>query len=548
MPIENTKNYSDQNGYVYSRNNNNPKLKNLYFRCKNSEGIHLCRARAIATNKNLKHVKLTCAHSHLPGEDVLEKTKFDGALDSIIESNKFMPTRELYFKARENVPTDKVRFVPLRKSYGSFIQRRKQKYKPKNPKTVEEFQLLINSDKFKDRYCMDQRNNTFYRGVWTDKNGNKMIAFVSETGLEFLKTLEKIELLMDGTFKVLPRHIKFCQFYVISFMYEERNYPFAFIFMEKRDTEAYNTLFEKLIAMMTPECALNVIICMSDYEAAVRKMCKKHFPNARISGCFFHYVKAINKCARRFGLSKDVQYQQAIREVCALALLPNDFNGLNFVSIGFDIIVKKTINSAKWTRFKNYWLRQWLPANISVFGLRNRTDNFSETFNRSFNLLNGKPHQNIWVVLKNLKQIEMDKVDELEKHKEGKMFRTRTSKITKNLNEKIREATNRFIETKNVQRFLDNITRDEQIQKACSQIHLLDDADDDVTGDIENQEIIPNDFDENNNFPIIQQPVMNSRKRSAVDTGKNVKKALVTRKGNEKIALFRRARNPNSKK
>lgn len=86
-------------------------------------------------------------------------------------------------------------------------------------------------------------------------------------------------------------------------MYQGRCYPFAFFFMEKRDAVAYDLLFEKLIEMMGPENAQKVTLCMSDYESAVRKMLKIHFPNARIVGCFFHYVKAINKQARRFGLS-----------------------------------------------------------------------------------------------------------------------------------------------------------------------------------------------------------------------------------------------------
>lgn len=532
--IENTMNFSDEKGYVYSLNNYKPEMKNLYFRCKNSSGVHMCTARAKAKDRNFKQSILTSPHTHLPDENVLQKTKFDGILDEMIESNKFMPTRELYFKAREKVPADKVQHIPLRSSYGPYIHRRKKEFIPKIPKTIDELEELINSEQFKSQYTLDERNQTFYRGVWTDKNGNKMVAFISECGIQCLKELEVIELLMDGTFKVLPRHIQFCQLYIMSFMYEERCYPFAFVFMEKRNADAYDLLFQKLVEMITPECAAKVLICMSDYERAVRAMCRKHFPNARIGGCYFHYVKAINKRARKFGLSKDAQFQQPIREVCALALLPNDF-----ILKGFESILEKTPESSKWVRFGKYWRRTWLNANISVYGLKNRTDNFSEAFNRSFNLLNGKPHQNIWIVLKNLKQMEMDKTDQLLKHRQGKMFRKRPDKIAEKLNEKIRLATSRFEETENVVRFLENITQDEDFQRACAQNHLLEDSADDGQDDIENEEFIANDFDANANFQRKLKPTINRKRKAAEDTDNaNIKPPKVMKK-NERISLFR---------
>lgn len=509
-------------------------MKSYYFRCKHSGGSIECPARVVAKNKNLKKAKLTIKHkNHLPEKTVLSKTKFDKKLNAICETNKFMSTRELYFLAREEVHNDEVPFIPLRSSYGSFIHRRKISYKPKAPKTIEEFETLINDEKFKNRYCFDQRNLTFYRGVWTDKNGHKMVVFVSETGLECLKKLKMIEFLMDGTFKVLPRHIKFCQLYIISFAFEDQCYPFAFVFMEKRDTEAYDTLFENLISMMGQECADEVVICMSDYEAAVRKMVRKHFLNARLSGCYFHYVKAVNKQARRFGLAKQVQFQQPIRELTALALLPQDY-----VTEGFDLIDNRIEESAQWIRFKSYWQRQWLPANISVYGLKNRSDNFSESFNRSFNLLNGKPHQNIWIVLKNLKRMEMDKADQLLKHHPGKMMKKATNRISENLNKKIDEATNRFNETGDVHRFLQNISQDDQIQKACKQSHLLEDDEDDA----DNEELfIPNDFNENAIFKKIEKPQL--KRKSESNENKGIKKPRNERKERvdtkEKIALFR---------
>lgn len=139
-----------------------------------------------------------------------------------------------------------------------------------------------------------------------------------------------IHMLMDGTFKVLPRHIKFRQLYIISIIFEERCYPLAFILMQKNTYYSYNLIFRKL-KLLFASCEISNF--MTDYEAATRKALKRQFPNARISGCYFHYVKAINKASRRFGLSKDSKYETAIQKISALALLPNEF-----ISKGFQIV------------------------------------------------------------------------------------------------------------------------------------------------------------------------------------------------------------------
>lgn len=134
------------------------------------------------------------------------------------------------------------------------------------------------------RYTFDSRNKTFYRGIWKTKNNISMIVFLSESAMEELQKLDMIEIMMDGTFRILPRHMKFSQLYIMSFTYKERAYPFGFIFMEKRDTKSYDCLFSNLIRLWNVNVAFKVLKIMTDYERAVRNSVRKHFPNARISG------------------------------------------------------------------------------------------------------------------------------------------------------------------------------------------------------------------------------------------------------------------------
>lgn len=73
---------------------------------------------------------------------------------------------------------------------------------------------------------------------------------------------------------------------------------------------------------------MNVVQCMSDYEAATRKAITQQFPSVRLSRCYFHYVQAIMRAAKRFGLRKRLDsdnFKEAVNKVAALALLPNQF-------------------------------------------------------------------------------------------------------------------------------------------------------------------------------------------------------------------------------
>lgn len=164
-------------------------------------------------------------------------------------------------------------------------------------------------------------------------------------------------------------------------------------------------------------------------------------------------MKAIKKAAKKFGLAKDERFLRPILQASCIALLPN-----NHIKEGFECVKKQISDSTRWDRFCKYWDRQWTTANISVYGLRHRTDNFSETLNRSTNLLSGKPHQHIWHVIRTLKKVETEKSDELLKHVDGKMFKTKKNQKMIDLNQKFLDAMLKFEETEDVATFLKNVT------------------------------------------------------------------------------------------
>lgn len=509
--IDDSENYYDEKGFLYSRNNIK-QVKNSYFRCKNSSRLG-CLPRVKACGNNLEKSILTRQHNHLPLPGKVDKEKFDKQLNKACQESPYSYPRELYTKTRKRMKAEvNPLSIPLKGRYDTLIQRRKRKFIPKLPKSVKEFEDLIQN--YKEQYFYDERNLPFYREVWKTKSGESNVVFISESVLSKLKELKvNIHMLMDGTFKVLPRHIKFRQLYIISIMYEDRCYPLAFILMKKKTYYSYKVFFAKQKLLFPSRDITNF---MADYEAATRKALKSEFPRARISGCYFHYVKAINKASRRFGLSKDVKFETAIQKVSALALLPNEF-----ISKGFEIIDNENRDfkkSLRWSRFRMYWRRQWENANVSVYGLQHRTNNFAESMNKSLNVLAKVKGPNIWILIEHLKTLEMDKTDELNQHAEGLMFKA-TGEMQP-LDKKIIRETTVFEKGQDVARFLKNVIHGDKLENFFKERIYLDgiddyDSDEDSGFDEDEEDFIPNDFDANSNFFLKPKKVILKRKADA---------------------------------
>lgn len=300
----------------------------------------------------------------------------------------------------------------------SFISRRRRKNIPKLPQTVEYLEELLADPKYSEYYTKDYRKRPFYSGVWRTKSKEENIVFIYEKFFNMFNTLTDGTMRVDGTFRALPKHIKFRQLFIISIIYRDRSYPLAYILMKKKNFRSYDT-FAKLKTLLTA----NITEIMADYEAGTRKALLKNFANARLAGCFFHYCQAIRKNAKRFGLSKDVKFEQAIKEVSALALLPE-----NYIADGFKEINDRFTKSVRWDRFLEYWNRQWLKAYISVWALTNRTNNYAESFNKSINTLLKSKNPNIWILIFNLKKLELDYSDEITKAHKGIIILTESSR------------------------------------------------------------------------------------------------------------------------
>ncbi len=128
-------------------------------------------------------------------------------------------------------------------------------------------------------------------GVWKGTTGSNL-AFVSDRTLQRVSKERDVTLLMDGTFRAVPRHMGFRQLYIINVIINGGCLPLAYILMERKDFLSYMTVFTELKKLIP---SMNVVECMSYYESATRKAILKQFPGVKLSGCYFHCVQAIMK-------------------------------------------------------------------------------------------------------------------------------------------------------------------------------------------------------------------------------------------------------------
>lgn len=220
------------------------------------------------------------------------------------------------------------------------------------------------------------------------------------------------------------------------------------------------------------------------------------YPEAEVYGCFFHYVQAITKRFKKFGLNKNgSKFDRTMQKIAALALLPN-----NFVVAGFNSIAKNFKKSKTFARFAKYWRKQCAGANISVYGLKNRTNNFAESLNKTINLLIGNRHPNVWRLVYNLLLVEMDRSDELERVVDGEMIKERRNKEMKRLNKKILASTELFEEDHDVDKFLARVTFGENLQMFFKERIHIDGIDEGEELLDEEDEVIPNNFRKVTNF------------------------------------------------
>ena len=150
-----------------------------------------------------------------------------------------------------------------------------------------------------------------------------MMIFASDDDIKFLS--ESSHVFGDGTFKIAPNG--YVQQYTLHAYHEGITYPCVYALLPGKSEQVYSRMIE-VIKNLVPNLDFNPVSIMTDFEKAAMNAFGTHFPNADISGCYFHLGQSAwrhlqappGTLARRY--KEDTPFALRVRRFLALAFVP----------------------------------------------------------------------------------------------------------------------------------------------------------------------------------------------------------------------------------
>ncbi|XP_039299916.1 uncharacterized protein LOC120355520 isoform X2 [Nilaparvata lugens] len=293
------------------------------------------------------------------------------------------------------------------------MQRARQKVHPGTPHSLSELAQSISD--WNDRYGK-LNGKPFFLGKFGTENEECLVAVVSDIVDNQFNLNSDWHL--DGTFKCRPKDPKFCQLYVIMASAYGRSFPIVWALMKTRTVAAYNVLFS---AVKTHIPGVMPTHIMSDYEKALWTAVKQNFPEARHLGCWFHFAQAIERNAKKMGITCRGDGWIVAKRLMATALLPYHRieEAVNLIE-GFAHSCNEPAPAMKLLQyFQREWMGKVTPKSFSVFEQNSRTNNAQEALNRCINRTI-RPQGNTWEFWNGLMQISSKEAHSFSLLREGK--------------------------------------------------------------------------------------------------------------------------------
>lgn len=150
---------------------------------------------------------------------------------------------------------------------------------------------------------------------------SRIIIFATDEGLDLMERNDSW--FFDGTFKVAPR--LFFQLFSIHVLAEGTVIPCVYALLQNKHQSTYERVFG-ILKNKRPN--LNPSKLLSDFEKAAIVAFTSTFPDAEMSGCFFHLGQAVWRNVQDKGLRQryieDEQIRLYVKFLCALAFVPSE--------------------------------------------------------------------------------------------------------------------------------------------------------------------------------------------------------------------------------
>ena len=282
-------------GYQYKKKHRQ-RNESIYWRCWRIE----CRAN-LKTNifdindpQAIIRIFEHNEHTHESDETSIYRSETLNALKDAIMEDQTVPIKRVYNRVSRVMNRgggDRGRIPEFHRVRTSMTRARLEQV-PAVPHTIDDVSIL-------GGWRKTWAGDTFFLHR---NNDCGILMFATD---EELKCLQKcFEVYIDGTFRTCPRPYE--QYVTIYGKYRNRVLCFVNCLMTGRQVGQYRQVLQSVKAQVRRASGhrWRPTMVISDYEQAILSAVETELPNARISGCYFHFGQNLWRKVQSLGIAR----------------------------------------------------------------------------------------------------------------------------------------------------------------------------------------------------------------------------------------------------
>ena len=356
-------------GYNYVLKRTNKDGSELW-RCTNKDSSK-CNA-TIKVKQNPLSILHETAHNHPPREEaVIEIEKQIYLCTETVKKNINKPVTQIFDDTIQNLSDQGVNLVnPLPK----FKNIKNKLYRQRNSS--------LGAKKLNFRKACDlevpKKFEKFLFAEFKHKN-KRILIFANKEMIKYLKKCTRF--LIDGTFKICPKC--FYQVYTIHADVGSNDeyvnvVPVLYALLPDKKRATYDILFQMIKSQVKEWAPTHISM---DFEMTAISAIKDLFPEVKIVGCYFHYIRSLWRKAKQLGVVKSKLGANHVKLCMALSHLPSDL-----LEDGWLYVMAESPKSNEVTQFNDYFVKTWLEHDVfsntwNTFNESDRTNNMVESWN-----------------------------------------------------------------------------------------------------------------------------------------------------------------------
>ena len=319
--------------------------------------------------------------------EIFKKEELITKLTEIYENNNFISIVEFSKEAIKEYNNLKYHFNITTNTWKNIFNKIKNLNKKNN------IDLILKNTTTIDGYQFFRTSDFSYNPFIKDNNISKYIIWSSDFNI--LRIKKNKHFFIDGTF---VRTYGFLQ--TIIFMYYDSITkifaPGIFILVNTKNEISYNAIFKYIIDKLLDRHLSNKEITITcDFEKGLINSLQTNFKTAKIIGCYFHYMKALIRQAKKMGYMKKNNSGKMLDLINRhLSIIPFKYNG-NLKNLE-DEINKIKESFLEFNEYFSYYEGEWFKFfSNNVLKYKDipkkiRTNNALESLNNKIKNLAGK--------------------------------------------------------------------------------------------------------------------------------------------------------------